>query len=112
MAQMVTLPSREQIRRIAQRIGEHFRPSKVILYGSHAAGKPTRDSDVDLLVIMETPLRGVMQAAAIRRAIDFPFPTDLLVRTPQQIEERLSLGDPFVEEILSEGLVLYEAADL
>lgn len=36
---------------------------------------------------------------------------DLLVRTPEKIRERLSLGDPFIRSILEKGKVLYEADD-
>src|SRR2546427_622185 len=40
----------------------------------------------------------------------FPFPVDLLVRTPEQIEQRLAMGDPFILDVTSQGKVLYEAA--
>jgi predicted nucleotidyltransferase len=100
-----------EIQQVVQQIVERFRPQRVILFGSYAGGTPTADSDVDLLVTMETPLPNVEQAVAIRRAVDFPFPTDLLVRTPQQIAERLALGDVFLREVLTRGIVLYEAVD-
>lgn len=37
---------------VSGRIAADFHPQKIILFGSHAYGRPTRDSDVDLLVIM------------------------------------------------------------
>ena len=111
MAEVRTLPTFPEIQQVVQRIVARFRPQKVILFGSYAGGKPTADSDVDLLVTMETPLRSVEQAVAIRKAVDFPFPTDLLVRTPGQIAERLALGDVFIREVVMKGVVLYEAAD-
>jgi hypothetical protein len=89
----------------------HFHPQQVLLCGSHAYGTPTPDSEVDLLVVMETPLRHVEQAVEIRQAVHFPFPVDLLVRTPQHIAERLALGDAFLREVLSKGVVLYAAND-
>jgi hypothetical protein len=42
------------IQKIVQQIVAHCHPQKVILFGSYARGTPTADSDVDLLVIMET----------------------------------------------------------
>ena len=102
---------RAHIQRVADEIVRRFRPRRIILFGSHAYGSPTPDSDVDLLVAMDTQLRTVDQAVAIREAVDLPFPADLLVRTPRQIEERLAMGDQFLAEILSRGIVLYEAAD-
>jgi predicted nucleotidyltransferase len=110
MAELTAVPTLADIRQVVERIVTLFRPQKVILFGSYATGAPTRDSDVDLLVEMETRLRGVEQAVAIRRAVDFPFPTDLLVRTPGQIIERLALGDTFLREVVTKGMVLYEAA--
>jgi hypothetical protein len=68
------------------------------------------DSDVDLLVVMNTSLRNVEQAVQIRKTIRFPFATDLIVRTPQQISERLSMGDDFIHELVTKGQILYEAS--
>ena len=55
---------------------------------------------MDLLVAMETPLRTVDQAVEIRKAVDFLFPADLLVRTPQQIGEAL-YATPSLPELAS-----------
>jgi len=41
-----------QIKNLCQQIVENFKPQKIILFGSHAYGKPNADSDVDLLVVM------------------------------------------------------------
>jgi len=43
------------IRAMATHIAEHFNPEEIILFGSHAYGKPDGWSDVDLLVVMDTP---------------------------------------------------------
>ena len=48
------------IRAIVNHIAEKFDPEQIILFGSHAYGKPTAWSDVDLLVVMETP-KGEME---------------------------------------------------
>src|SRR3990172_6814538 len=48
------------IRAIANHIAEKFDPEQIILFGSHAYGKPTAWSDVDLLVVMDTP-KGEME---------------------------------------------------
>ena len=45
------------IRDVVKQIAEQFKPEKIILFGSYAYGKPRPESDVDLLVIMSTPLR-------------------------------------------------------
>jgi len=98
------------IRRFARQVGELFQPDKIILFGSHAYGKPHADSDVDILVIM--PARNqIDQALRIDRALDPPFPLDLIVRTPRNMKWRLEEGDSFLREIVAGGIVLYEKAD-
>ncbi|PZR98409.1 MAG: hypothetical protein DLM69_08705 [Candidatus Chloroheliales bacterium] len=96
------------IERFVRQIAERFDPERIILFGSYAYGKPTPDSDVDILVIMNTPMREVMQAAEIRDAIDYPFALDLLVRTPEKVAQRITLGDFFMREITKRGKVMYE----
>ena len=100
-----------QIKAVAERIGRDFRPRKVILFGSYACGKPTEDSDVDLLVIM--PLRGdpVYKSVEIALAARPGFPMDLLVRTPAEVRKRLAWNDSFIRDIMEKGKVLYEADD-
>src|SRR5215210_3928690 len=90
------------IRRFARQVAERFRPNKIILFGSHAYGEPTADSDVDLLVVM--PARNQLdQAVKIRIAIPAPFAMDLIVRTPKRIREGVEDGDSFTLEIMSKG---------
>jgi len=111
MPDLITTPTLADIRQVVGRLVERFHPRRVILFGSYAHEHATPDSDVDLLVEMETPLSNVEQAVEIRKAVDLPFPADLLVRTPAQIAERLALGDVFLREVLAKGIVLYEAGD-
>jgi predicted nucleotidyltransferase len=99
------------IRAVVKQIAEKFQPEKVILFGSYAYGTPRPESDVDLLVVMETPLHTREQAAQIARAINYHFGLDLLVRSPQQLAERLALGDFFLQEITEKGRVLYARSD-
>lgn len=98
------------IRRFARQVAEHFHPDKIILFGSHAYGTPHADSDVDILVIM--PARNELdQAVKIRWETPAPFPMDLLVRKPSEIEWRLRERESFTTEIVSKGKVLYEKGD-
>lgn len=103
----ITRSTPRKIRTLVEQIGHLFRPEKVVLFGSYAYGRPTQESDVDLLVIMKTRLRPIEQAVAIRQAVDCSFPMDLLVRTPEQIKERLRLDDYFLRDVLLRGIVLY-----
>jgi predicted nucleotidyltransferase len=98
-----------KIRRAANQIAQAVRPEKIILFGSFAYGEPTPDSDVDLLIIMNSDLRPHARVVQISEILNpRPFPVDIVVRTPAEIEERLRVGDCFFQEILSKGKVLYE----
>jgi predicted nucleotidyltransferase len=99
----------EQIAQLCEQIVHEFHPQKVILFGSYAYGTPSPDSDVDLLVVMPFPGSSREQATKIRSRINTPVALDLLVRTPEQVAERLAMDDFFMREILQEGKVLYEA---
>jgi predicted nucleotidyltransferase len=103
------LVTRRQIRAVVERIVEAVHPEKIILFGSYAYGHPTTDSDVDLLVVMESDERPAKRAIRIaRHLLDVPFPMDILVRTPAEIGNWLRLEDCFMREVVRQGQVLYE----
>ncbi len=49
---------------------------------------------------METQERNLSQALKISRAISHPFPLDLIVLNPQEVQARLEGGDLVLREIL------------
>ena len=102
----------EHIKYLCKQIVERFSPQKVILFGSYAYGVPTFDSDIDLLVVMPYEGNELDKMAEIRRELSSAMPLDVLVKTPTQIEKRISMEDFFVREIMESGEVLYEAGDL
>jgi predicted nucleotidyltransferase len=99
------------IEEVARRIAVQFHPLKIILFGSYAYGNPKPESDIDLLVVMDTPLREIEQARQIRQFIDPLFGLDLIVYTPQRLAQRLIWGDQFLQEITGRGKVLYASPD-
>ena len=88
-----------------------FKPARIILFGSHARGEATRDSDVDLLVVMAHRGHPTEKAIEIRRRINRSFALDLLVRSPAEINRRMRMNDWFIRELLEQGKVLYEAQE-
>ena len=98
-----------QIRGYCRTLAREFSPEKIILFGSYAYGKPTSDSDVDLLVVMPFRGRPVEQVVKIRTRVESPFPMDLLVRSSRFIEQRLRERDMFIELVMTRGKVLYES---
>ena len=100
-----------QIKNLCRQIVENFNPQKIILFGSHAYGKPNADSDVDLLVVMPFEGRDSQKAVEIRIKIQTTVPLDLLVRTSEQFRARIEMEDFFMREINEKGKILYEADD-
>jgi predicted nucleotidyltransferase len=99
----------EQIQEFTNRLVAEFSPQRVILFGSYAHGKPTPDSDVDLLVI--APFEGSAVAKSVERRLKLQpsFPMDLLVRTPEKVRARVTMGDILMREIFTKGKILDEA---
>ena len=100
---------RNRIQAYVDEVARRFQPERVVLFGSHAYGQPSVDSDVDLLVVMRHQGAGPDQAARIRQAVRSGFPLDLIVRSPANIRQRVKMGDSFIREILERGQVLHEA---
>lgn len=95
---------------VVRQIAEKFKPNKIILFGSYAYGKPTALSDVDLLIVMDSPLKESDLSKTIRRSIVYHFGLDLVVKTSKSLASRIEMGDFFLMEIMKKGKVLYERA--
>lgn len=98
------------IQHMLQKLIAEYTPRKVVLFGSYAYGAPGPDSDIDLLIIKETPERFIDRWVAVQRILTSThraLPVETLVLTPQEIEDRLAIGDQFIAEILEKGEVLY-----
>jgi HEPN domain-containing protein/predicted nucleotidyltransferase len=104
-------PSREAIAEAVALIAERFRPERIVLFGSRAYGVPTADSDVDLMVVMETPLPPLDQAWQIRKAVTAWHDLRLhpTVRTPAQIGLGLAERDFFIIDAVARGVTLFKA---
>jgi len=88
---------------------KNYQPEKIILFGSYAWGRPTPDSDVDLLVIKNTEQDHYQRIPEARRYLyDIDEAFDILVMTPREIDNRIQIGDCFIKEIIDKGKVLYE----
>jgi len=104
--------ARQIIQDILEKLMTGYAPQKVILFGSYAYGDPTPDSDIDLLIIKETPERFIDRWVTVRRILSDPkrmVPLETLVLTPQEVSKRLTVGDQFLAEIMEKGEVLYAA---
>lgn len=101
--------NRKKIQAFTNEVGRKFQPEKIMLFGSYANGAPSSDSDVDILIILSFKGRNPEKATEIWLATKPDFPVDVMVRKPEEINERLKLGDPFIREIMQNGVSLYES---
>ena len=90
----------EAIDDVVNQIATQFEPKQIILFGSYAYGQPRPESDVDLLVVMDTPLKEWEQRWKIRQALNYNFGLDLMDRIPITLAQRLQWGDFFLRERL------------
>jgi predicted nucleotidyltransferase len=81
------------------------------LFGSLARGEVGAESDVDLLVIMDTDKRGPHRVAPIRASLwGFGTPIDIMVRTPQEFDEGKNWFFTCSFSASQEGVVMYDKA--
>jgi len=105
-------PVSKTLPQAVKKIAETLKPEKIILFGSYAYGNPTPDSDVDLLVILKTKKPRKERVVAVSLLLyPRPFPVDIMVKTPKEIENDLKKGNVFIREIMQKGRVLYERSN-
>jgi predicted nucleotidyltransferase len=95
---------------IVKKIVSGYSPQKIILFGSLAYGTPTKDSDVDLLIIKDTDKRPIERWMEVKKLLRDPNrmrSISPLVYTTQEINERIAIKDFFIQEVLEKGKVLY-----
>ena len=97
---------------IVDKIRDNYHPEKIILFGSYAYGKPTEDSDIDIVIIKKENRYSspIDRSVEIRRIVSEKnrlCAITPIVYTPEELEYRLSIGDDFVAEVLEKGKVLY-----
>ena len=94
------------IEALAKHIDENFNPEEIILFGSHAYGKPQSWGDVDLLVVMDTPKVEAETSIKIHKSLPrIAFCLDIIVRFREMIERRKKLGDWFLIDLTEKGKV-------
>lgn len=94
---------------IVHRIIKTFNPEKIILFGSRARGAPRNDSDIDLLVIADSSEPRHSRSSVLYGVMsDILVPMDILVYTPEEVEEWKEVRQAFVTTAVREGLLVYE----
>jgi predicted nucleotidyltransferase len=96
------------LQEIVRRIRQAGTPQRIVLFGSRARGDSKPDSDLDLLIIEESPLPRYRRAIPYLRALLGVFPAkDVLVYTPAEVAAWADVPNAFVTTALREGRTLY-----
>jgi len=94
---------------MTQRIVRVAHPHKIVLFGSRARGNVGKDSDWDLLVVADSEEPRYKRSPPLYGALsDLRQPVDILVYTPEEIEDWGQVESAFVTTALREGRILYE----
>ncbi len=97
-----------EIEHIVGQIIQKYHPLKIILFGSAGREEYDKVNDLDFLIIKkDVPSYGLARMRELDELIDRNIAADMLVYRPDEFDERVKLGDPFIKTILKEGKVLY-----
>ncbi|MBI2470682.1 MAG: nucleotidyltransferase domain-containing protein [Planctomycetes bacterium] len=100
--------TQEQINQVVKAIVTGYNPRKIILFGSYAQGKPTKESDIDLLVIKDDTLPKIQRNRVVRSFLkDFTLPIDVVVKSSQEFEMFKDIIGTVVYAANKYGRVLY-----
>lgn len=87
-----------------------YDPERIILFGSAARGDADEHSDIDIAVIKETSERFLDRLGQVYGLIKPHYALDVLVYTPDEFAEMRDAGNSFIEEILCDGIIVYDRA--
>ena len=79
---------------------------RAILFGSYAEGRRDLFTDLDILIVVESPLDYVSRTAEMYRYLSSPVDMDLLVYTPEELER--TRDRPLIRQALEKGRTIYE----
>lgn len=88
---------------------KEYRPEKIILFGSFVSGLVHEGSDLDLVIIKETPKRPIDRQVEVYGLVKPEVGIDLFIYTPKEFRDLESMGFSLVREMVTNGKVLYEA---
>ena len=104
--------TQELLQEIAGRLVKVYDPLSIYLFGSHAWGVPTGESDVDLLVVVDSSVEKKYRRPTPGRIALYGLgiSKDLLVLTRDEFEEYVQDPSTLAKKIQDEGQVLYAKA--
>ena len=97
---------------VVDAIVEDFSPWMIVIFGSVARGTADGNSDLDLLVVMDSDKPHAVRSAEIQLALwkrDLLLDEDIIVITPEEFERKKDDEHSFINDILNTGVIAYKA---
>jgi len=95
---------------VIKKIAAEFNPEMIIIFGSVAKGEARGQSDLDILVVMDTELPYYKRAPEVRRKLlGIPLAMDILVTTPEEFHTYKDDDRSFIKDIVRTGKIAYES---
>ena len=85
-------------------------PEKIIMFGSFARKDFNEGSDIDLIVICNWKEDFLDRIGVLLKLNDLHLPLEPIGYTKDEFEMMIKNGNPFIEKVLKEGIVMYERA--
>jgi len=94
--------------RVVKEMNDHV--DAVVAYGSVARGEAGKGSDIDLLIVSGEKEKITDRIFEISYDVDLEYGVAMSITylTPMEIEYRIKVGSPFIEEVLTQGVLLYD----
>ncbi len=99
------------VKRFINLIIKKFNLKKIIIFGSFARGDYHKESDLDLVIVGEFKERFIDRIGKIIELNDSDLEIDVMVYTEEEFQKMIQERRPFIEQVLEEGIVVYEKRD-
>src|SRR4051812_13628558 len=100
----------EVLNEITQKLTAELNPRQIFLFGSHAWGQPGPDSDLDLMVIVDSspysPAKRAYFGHKCLRSLEIP--KDIIVRTASEFDKNKFIAVTLDNRVATRGKLLYE----
>jgi len=99
----------DAISEATKRISQALNPEKIFLFGSHAWGVPTPNSDIDLFIIIKDSDQPAYRRAskAYHSLRGMRAPIEVVVRTSEEVKKSTSVKTSLARKVLTQGKLLY-----
>jgi predicted nucleotidyltransferase len=94
----------ETLQQVVAALARRPAVERAILFGSYAEGRRDLFTDLDILIVMDSPLDFVARTAEMYRYLASPVDMDLLVYTPDELARHRERG--FIRQALEKGTLI------